>query len=678
MMRNKMLLTVFTALVLALLAVALPAAPAAGVVGNISVTPVSGTVGTAVTLSGTGFNAVGSPTFTVGFDAISVATGSVAGDGSILTTVFIPAATRGVHNIQVTTNALPPDNSNQVTFTVNPAISFGTTSGFVGDQLSMTGAGFSGQSTVYITMDSISFGTAVTGSNGSFTTVQVTIPETFRGTHTIIANDTVGTTTAYTFGISPRLAITPTSGAISSQLTVTGNGYSASSNISFFIDDVPISTTAATASAKGSFTLSNFTIPSISFGSHTLKATDAGGGSAVATFSASQSMTISPTSGAAGTQMTISGKGFEASKNIAITFRGITALTTPPTVVSDAAGNFSASMTLPASAGGPQPIGVSDGTNSGSANFTVSSTSTINVNRGNIGTSVSVTGAGFNAGSPVVVRWDAAQVAQTTADATGAFSATFRVPPSKGGEHTVTVFDGTTTKNFTFTVTSTGSIGQTTGNIGSDISISGNGFNSGATVNITFDGVKISSATVDGNGNFQALFKAPRVKGGAHTVVASDGTNTLTSTWTMETTPPPAPLLIKPVNNTKGEPLADFIWTGVTDPSGVSYTFQLATDSNFNTVIVEKKELTNPGYKITENEKLKSVSQSQSYYWRVKATDDASNESEWSTPYSFYVGFIMPDWGLYAIAGAAVVVFFILGFWLGRRSTIARFRDTAV
>jgi hypothetical protein len=136
----------------------------------------------------------------------------------------------------------------------------------------------------------------------------------------------------------------------------------------------------------------------------------------------------------------------------------------------------------------------------------------------------------------------------------------------------------------------------------------------------------------------------------------------------METTPPAVPTLALPANDTKSKSQPTFTWQPVSDPSGVTYTFQIATDANFAHVILEKPDLTSPEYTLIETEKLESVGKDTPYYWRVKAIDGASNESEWSTPNSFYVGFIMPTWGIYALFGFGALLLGVLGFWLGRRT----------
>jgi len=57
----------------------------------------------------------------------------------------------------------------------------------------------------------------------------------------------------------------------------------------------------------------------------------------------------------------------------------------------------------------------------------------------------------------------------------------------------------------------------------------------------------------------------------------------------------------------------------------------------------------------------------------VRAKDAASNQSEWTsgTRFTVGVGFSFPGWLLYTLIAIGVVGVFILGLWLGRRSTIS-------
>jgi len=141
----------------------------------------------------------------------------------------------------------------------------------------------------------------------------------------------------------------------------------------------------------------------------------------------------------------------------------------------------------------------------------------------------------------------------------------------------------------------------------------------------------------------------------------------------MESEAPPVPVPLLPEAGGKAKAEAYFDWEDVSDPSGVTYTLQIASDENFteDSIVLEREGLTESEYTLTEEERLESTKKEAPYYWRVKAVDRASNESEWSTPASFHVGFsiTLPDWAMYVIYVVGAVVVGFIGFWFGRRTT---------
>ena len=129
-------------------------------------------------------------------------------------------------------------------------------------------------------------------------------------------------------------------------------------------------------------------------------------------------------------------------------------------------------------------------------------------------------------------------------------------------------------------------------------------------------------------------------------------------------------MLLLPEDATEAEAEIYFDWENVDDPSGVTYTLQIATDVDFNTVVLEKEDLTSSEYFITEGEVLLPTMKEAPYHWKVKAVDGAFNESEWSTPMSLYIGssFTLPDWAKGILIGIGVLLIGFLAFWVGRRT----------
>ena len=141
----------------------------------------------------------------------------------------------------------------------------------------------------------------------------------------------------------------------------------------------------------------------------------------------------------------------------------------------------------------------------------------------------------------------------------------------------------------------------------------------------------------------------------------------------MESEVPPVPASLLPEVGVKAEQPVYFDWGDVTDTSGVTYTLQLATAEDFtaDSIVLEKKGLTDTEYTVTEEEKLPPVKEEAPYHWRVRAIDGASNASNWTGAGSFYVGFLWPKlggWLLYLLMGIGGLLLLALGFWLGRRT----------
>jgi len=361
--------------------------------------------------------------------------------------------------------------------------------------------------------------------------------------------------------------------------------------------------------------------------------------------------------------VTVSGTGFRASRSIAITFDD----TSIGTATTDVNGSFSASISVPVIASGTYEVEATDGTYTNSADFTIAASFSLSQATGYIGAKVTVSGSGFKANTAITITLDNISVGTATTDANGNFNSSFSVPVIASGTYKVETSDGTFTNSVDFTVSVTASLSQAIGDVGTELTIDGVGFI--GIVSIKYDDVEVATATVDSNGAFSATFNIPEGKHGAHTITVTGSTNTHQLTFTMESVAPPIPAPLKPEMNAKAKATAYFDWEDVTDPSGVTYTLQIAADELFNedSIVFEKEGLIDSDYVITKEEKLAPVEQEAPYYWHVKAVDGASNESGWSGTGLFYVGFSfsLPQWAIYALYGLGTLLIGYLGFWLG-------------
>ncbi len=491
-------------------------------------------------------------------------------------------------------------------------------SGPVGTLITISGTSFTANNYYQITFAygttfSDIVGSGTVGVGGDIPSTLYTVPEMPRGAYNIRI-ETFGATSETRFGtftVTPNISLSPTTDYVGEEVTVAGTGFTASKDVTItFYTSATTYVTVGTAEtdANGSFTSATFTVPESYRGSHTVKALDDSNYYDTASFTTNPSITLSPTSGAVGDEVTVNGTGFRASKLIAITFDGNTITTTPASVSTYSNGSFPNTIfTVPTGANDVYEVKASDGYYHDTADFSTVAGVTI---------------------SPITSQ------------------------------------------------TSPGHVGDT-------VTVSGTGFLVNHQVTITYLSLPITVATTatGPNGAFTATFDVPASEGGDHTITATDGTNTITSTFTMESTPPSTVYPQLPLMDTKLKGWR-FDWCGddtdltieVTDLSlPITYTLQIATDDQFTTtsILLEKTGLTESEYTLTSEESLASVERENPYYWRVRAIDGASNESGWTGTGSFYVGFSfdMPTWLIYTLFGLGAVLFGVLGFWLGRRTT---------
>jgi len=395
-------------------------------------------------------------------------------------------------------------------------------------------------------------------------------------------------------------------------------------------------------------------------------------------------ITLSPTHGVVGTEVSITGKYFSSREDIFVTCDDEDVDIRSGDEETSNAGGFTTKILIIANTAGEHTIAVEDESDHiAEATFTVEPEIAISATEGAKGDTVEVTGSGFGEEVGADVMLDGRVVGSGETDEYGNLATSFEVPDVAEGSYDVTVEDDDGNDDsvaFTIYIATEVSISPVTtqasaGHVGTDITVSGVGFNPSVQITITYASTPVVfTTTSDAEGAFTYTFKAPKSEAGQHTITASDGTNSLTMTFYMESTPPPVPEPILPETDVKTASPVHFDWESVTDDSlPVTYTLQVATGDDFTvaSIVRERKGLTDSEYTLTEEEKLEPKGKETPYYWRVKAIDGASNESAWSTPKSFYTGggfgFALPSWKIHLFWGIGVAVAIAFGYWLGRR-----------
>ena len=167
--------------------------------------------------------------------------------------------------------------------------------------------------------------------------------------------------------------------------------------------------------------------------------------------------------------------------------------------------------------------GIGGGDGDGNAKIEISPTS------GPIGTSVHVTGSGFDQFSDVLITFDSSNVALTSTNNNGNFEADMDVPISVPGPHTVGAAEGINSDSATFTVTSSSNpvitIDPAFGQVGTSVNVAGINFDPDSDVLITFDSSNVVLTKTNLTGAFSAVFTVPTSTTGQHIVAAADGIN---------------------------------------------------------------------------------------------------------------------------------------------------------
>ncbi|HXA29863.1 MAG TPA: hypothetical protein VN193_14075 [Candidatus Angelobacter sp.] len=349
-----------------------------------SLSPTSGPVGTSgVTIQANGFSASGSLTVKVAGNTAAIASGGTAGaNGSSLVTFTIPSAPHGSQIVTVS------DGTNTATstsnFTVQASVSVSQSSGTVGTTgVTLTGTGFVAGQTVSVTFASNPLTTSPAspqvGTTGGWTAT-FTVPPSTTGAKSIVATDSGSATASTTYAVTPSASVSPSSGNVGSTVTLSGSGFPAGAAISATYAGSSI-TLSGTLTTDGSgniptSTPPTFTVPATASGSlagaHPVVVTAGSQTAPSVNFTVTPSITLTPSTGAAGSSDTITGTGFAVTSALTVTFN-TTGVTLGGSTSTNANGAITgATYTVPSLGAGPYTVLVKDASNNqATATFTV-------------------------------------------------------------------------------------------------------------------------------------------------------------------------------------------------------------------------------------------------------------------------------------------------------------------
>jgi hypothetical protein len=508
---------------------------AAGTITLSSSSDDFGPVGTTVTIQGTGFTVAENVAIVYdrgNTNEEELTSFLVPSSGAFSKSVKIPTSKTGEHTIRAIEGETVYSNS--LYFTVTPSITLSKTTGTTGTSVTVYGWGFDSAESVVTTLDGHDIGSAKTANTVGYWSNTITIPYWAPASYTFGAyGDTTDAAdvqdAAFSILSSAAISLNKTTGAAGSSLTVTGTGFvGGESNIVVTFDNTPAGT-LTTASSTGTWSII-FNTPAVAGGPHTIdaygavtKASDV----ADKSFSVSAGMSISKTSGPPGAQITVTGAGFAPNETgINVTWDGAP-IGNP--VNAGPTGAWTSTITVPATSAGPHTINAYGSTTSSGGpdlSFTIGAGISTSETSGTIGTTVSVSGSGFGVSEKgILISFDGTTVASNiTANTSGAWLATFDVPPSAGGEHFIdasgSITQSSAIQDQSFTTLPGISLDMVNGSSGSAITVNGSGFTPNLKgIAVMFDDQELASGIkASAMGTWTATCTVPPAASGSHTI----------------------------------------------------------------------------------------------------------------------------------------------------------------
>lgn len=245
--------------------------------GEITLSTTRGPVGTEVAISGEGF--AGRDEITVEYDGseIDITSGDQETDssGDFTSTVIIPESDAGEHTIVVKDEAGSPD---EASFNVEAEITASSSSGTIGDNLTINGTGFNSARSITITYNNATVATTpssvVSNTKGTFSAT-FTIPAGVSGTRIVAASDGANQDSVE-FLVSATASISQETSAaapgnVGMQLTINGTGFRPNYAVTVYYSGMALAT--AITDASGDFS-AMITIPPGPGGEHIIEVKD--------------------------------------------------------------------------------------------------------------------------------------------------------------------------------------------------------------------------------------------------------------------------------------------------------------------------------------------------------------------------------------------------------------------
>lgn len=609
--------------------------------------PREGGAGTLVRFSGNDF--LKNTNYTIKFEQTTIASGQTDINGQFRIIQPIPQSqSSGLKVITLTVGSGEP--LYEYFSYLSTYLSVFPAEGRIGSAIRISGMYFPPNTAFTVDIEGLYIDSFTTLSNGSFVKY-ITIPSGFSpGDKTITLISGSLEEQADFKLLSGEVSIEPVSGTVGTEVTVKGFGFNYNADVWIYYRNSIIASTKSDYS--GNITAS-FIIPTSPAGLSDISVKDQFNNSSKnKKFKITPRIqTFSPDQGIVGSSISITGDGFNADATMSLTLEGANWIQS--NVKSDYLGSFSGSFEILDIAGGEtgRRIIAEDSNGlyvvSDTYFFIRPSVLVAGMGNGQVGTSFTIQGKGFFPEEENILLFFADLLLGTVqCNQDGSFDYTGIMPEMPSGQYQITAKDSrgnvisASPTSSILTIKQNVVIEPNTGHIGIQIYVTGTGFKPNANITLSWDSTNTSETISKSNGigSFSGTFTVPASKSGSHNVVISDGTNKMNVTWVMESYPPPIPILIYPasgasIGHTDGQ-MPTFTWKAVEDSSGAYYRMEIATDEQFNNIILTKGYISTNNYTLIQSEALNKGS----YFWRVKAIDGAGNEGEWTSPFAIDIG----------------------------------------
>jgi hypothetical protein len=351
----KLLPGLVIVLVVCLVAIALPAVPAQAQCGgpSIELSPGSGVPETKVIVTGQFFDA--SKYVDIYYDGTIVATGRTDSSGDFTIPFTVPEGYKGAYEVHAKVGAYVGYDTAGSYFTVKPGLTVSPEEGPVGTNVTVKGQGFAknegGIELMYYLNDNYEMieRRIIADAQGSWET-SFLIPPSTRGEHKIDAQGAVSKfyeVKDATFKVTSEISLDKSSGSVGDTITMTGSRFVAyEKNIQILFDGEAV-VTGIKADSKGEWEES-FKVPEMPTGTYNVTAEGESTPKediSELNFKIEPDIVLPPDEGYVGMNLTVTGHGFAANKDVNIMYDG----SQEKTAETNEKGSFVASFLVPES-----------------------------------------------------------------------------------------------------------------------------------------------------------------------------------------------------------------------------------------------------------------------------------------------------------------------------------------